>query len=42
VSVDENVAVALGLTLNGITLVVGLVGGLVYAVERLWGLQKPQ
>jgi hypothetical protein len=34
-SVDSNVAVALGLALNGITLGAGLVGGLVYGVERL-------
>jgi len=38
-NVDENVAVALGLALNGITLGAGLVGGVVYAFERLRGLQ---
>ena len=35
---DQEVAVALGLALNGITLAAGLVGGLVYGVERLRGL----
>jgi hypothetical protein len=39
VNVDESVAVALGLALNGITLGAGLVGGLVYGVERLRGVQ---
>ncbi len=34
---DKSVAVALGLALNGVTLGTGLVGGLVYAVERLRG-----
>jgi hypothetical protein len=42
VSVDENVAVALGLALNGITLAAGLVGGIVYGFERLRGLQSRQ
>lgn len=32
--VGENVAVALGLALNGVTLAAGLVGGLVYGVEK--------
>ena len=39
IGVDETVAVALGLALNGVTLGAGLVGGLVYGVERLRGLQ---
>jgi uncharacterized membrane protein YbhN (UPF0104 family) len=43
VSVNENVAVALGLALNGITLAAGLIGGLVYGIERLRALQgRPQ
>jgi hypothetical protein len=42
-SVNENVAVALGLALNGITLAAGLIGGLVYGIERLRALQgRPQ
>jgi hypothetical protein len=39
-NVDENVAVALGLALNGITLGAGLVGGLVYGIERLQSLRS--
>jgi hypothetical protein len=34
---DKSVAVALGLALNGVTLGTGLVGGLVYGVEKLCG-----
>jgi hypothetical protein len=37
--IDQSVAVALGLALNGITLGTGVVGGLVYAIERLRGLR---
>lgn len=40
VNVDENVAVALGLALNGITLGAGLVGGLVYGIEKLRSLRS--
>ncbi len=40
VGVDESAAVALGITLNGITLATGLAGGIVYGVERLTGLKK--
>ncbi|MFO7741633.1 MAG: lysylphosphatidylglycerol synthase transmembrane domain-containing protein [Anaerolineae bacterium] len=42
VGVDENAAVALGITLNGISLAAGLVGGLVYGIGRLRSRQKGQ
>lgn len=40
VSVDETVAVALGVALNGVTLATGLVGGMIYGIERLRGVQS--
>jgi hypothetical protein len=42
VGVDESVAVALGLALNGVTLAAGLAGGVVYGLERLFALQGRQ
>ncbi|MGD2103519.1 MAG: lysylphosphatidylglycerol synthase transmembrane domain-containing protein [Anaerolineae bacterium] len=39
---EENVAIALGLALNGITLATGLVGGVIYGVDRLLGARVRQ
>jgi uncharacterized membrane protein YbhN (UPF0104 family) len=40
VGVDPNVAAAMGLALGGVGLVAGLMGGLVYGAEALWGLRR--